>query len=172
MNPIVRYISVFFALVLFQVLVLKSLDIGVANWWVTPFVFIVFIINLPVRMNTALVMLIAAVMGICVDVFYNTLGFHMSAAVLVAFVRKYSINLFAPREGYEPTASPIIPTIGLSKYIVYAGLLLLIYHLWFFIIESFGFQNMVLRLVQALSSSTLALMLSVLYFYLFSNPKR
>jgi hypothetical protein len=172
MNPIVRYILVFFALVLFQVLVLKSLDIGVANWWITPFVFIIYIIDLPVRLNTALVMLIAAVMGGCVDIFYNTLGFHMSAAVLVAFIRKYIINLFAPREGYEPTASPIIPTIELSKYIVYAGVLLLVYHLWFFIIESFSFQNLVLRLTQALSSSTVALMMSVLYFYLFYKPKR
>jgi rod shape-determining protein MreD len=172
MNQALRYILSYFGLLLFQVLILKSFDLGVANWWVTPFVYVIFIINLPVRLNEALILLLAALMGLIVDIFYNTLGFHMSAAVLVAFIRKFTINLFAPREGYEPTASPIIPTIGFYKYIVYSGLLLLIYHFWFFLIESFSFQNIFLRLLQALVSSFLAVMLSILYFYLFNKPKR
>lgn len=82
MNPIIKNIVLFFTLILIQVLVLKSIDIGLANWWITPFFYIILIIELPVRTNGAIILLLAALMGFLVDIFYNTLGFHMSAAVL------------------------------------------------------------------------------------------
>lgn len=172
MNPIIKNIVLFFTLILVQVLVLKSIDIGLANWWITPFFYIILIIELPVRTNGAIVLLLAALMGFLVDIFYNTLGFHMSAAVLTAFIRRYVINLTAPREGFEPNARPQIKSIGLYKYAVYSGLLFLIYHLWFFIIEVFSFDNFFLRILQAIVSGLTALGLAILFHYMFNRTKR
>lgn len=172
MNPFIKNSLIFFLLILLQVLVIKSVDIGIANWWITPFVYIIFIIELPVRFNSSLALLLAAIMGILVDIFYNMPGFHMSAAVLTAFIRNYIISLTAPREGFEPTARPIIKTIGLYKYIIYSGLLFLIYHLWFFIIEVFSLNNFLLRISQAIVSGIVALGLAVVYHYIFNKTKK
>lgn len=172
MNPLVKNILIFFLLIILQTLVIKSIDIGYANWWLTPFVYCIFIIELPVRINSSVVLLVAALMGLIVDIFYNTLGFHMSAAVLTAFARKYLIALTAPREGFEPNARPVIKTIGFNKYLIYTGLLLLIYHIWFFIIEVFSFTNFFLRFSQAILSSILALALAVLFHFMFFRNKR
>lgn len=172
MNPVIKSIFLFLTLILVQVLVLKSIDIGVANWWVTPFFYIIFIIELPVRFNSSLALLLAAIMGFLVDIFYNMPGFHMSAAVLTAFVRNYILSLTAPREGFEPTARPNIRTIGLNKYMIYSGMLFLIYHLWFFIIEVFSFSNLFLRITQAIASGLVALGLAILFHFMFNKTKK
>lgn len=172
MNPVIKSIFLFLTLILVQVLVLKSIDIGVANWWITPFFYIIFIIELPVRFNSSLALLLAAIMGFLVDIFYNMPGFHMSAAVLTAFVRNYILSLTAPREGFEPTARPNIRTIGLNKYMIYSGMLFLIYHLWFFIIEVFSFSNLFLRFTQAIASGLVALGLAILFHFMFNKTKK
>lgn len=171
MRPIFQYIGKFILLILVQVLILKNLELGASNWWITPFVYVLFIVELPIRINGTLVLLLALCMGLIVDVFYDTLGLHASTCLLVAFVRHYLIQVISPRDGFDPNASPEIKSIGLIKYSFYAGILLFAYHTWFFIIETFRFDGIFLRLLQALVSTIFALGIAILGQYLFLNKK-
>ena len=68
-------------LIAVQVLVLNGIDY---LQWGTPFLFILFIINLPTDMNRIPLLVTAFLTGLVVDVFSSTPGIHSTACVLIA----------------------------------------------------------------------------------------
>ncbi len=167
MNPIIKYILKVVLLVLLQVIVLKNLELGAANWWVTPFVFIYIILDFPVKFNPLYSMLLAGLLGFVIDVFYDTYGMHASAAIFVAFARFYFVPLILPRDGFDENSSATAKNLGWPKYLLYLFVMALFYHLWFFMVEKFSFSSFPLRFSQAFVSSVAAvgLMLIVQYLY-------
>lgn len=166
MNPVIRYIIKVVVLILVQVIVLKHLELGFANWWITPFLFIYILIDLPVKFNPLYGMLAAGILGFIIDVFYDTYGMHASASIFMVFIRFYFIPLILPRDGFDENSSVTVKNIGLLKYLLYLFVLAFIYHLWFFMVEKFSFVSFPLRFAQALVSSITAvgLMFVVQYF--------
>ena len=69
-NTIIRQVISFILLVLLQVLVLNNIHLfGI----ITPFLYIIFIINLPYNISRHWSLLIAFLLGLVVDMFTNTL---------------------------------------------------------------------------------------------------
>ncbi|CAG5084241.1 hypothetical protein [Parvicella tangerina] len=167
MNPIIKYVIRVVLLILLQVIVLKNLELGVANWWVTPFVFIYLVIDFPVKFNPLYSMLLAGLLGFVIDVFYDTYGMHASAAIFMAFVRSYFIPMVLPRDGFDENSSATIRNLGWPKYLLYLFVMAFLYHLWFFMIEKFSFSSFPLRFSQALVSSLVAVAIMFLVQYLY-----
>lgn len=172
MNPIIKYILKVVLLVLLQVIVLKNLELGYANWWITPFIFIYVIIDFPVKFNPLYSMLLAGVLGFVIDIFYDTYGMHASAAVFMAFVRFYFIPLILPRDGFDENSSATIKNLGWPKYLLYLLVMAFLYHLWFFMVEKFSFSSFPLRFSQALVSSMVAVGLMFVVQYLYSKESK
>jgi len=146
---------------------LKNLELGAANWWVTPFVYFIVILDLPVKFNPILSMLVALILGLVIDMFYDTYGLHASAAVSIAMFRYYFTGFILPRDGFDTSSSLTVQNVGLGKYLVYIGVLSVIYHLWFFSLEAFTFDMFFLRLTQAFVSSVVAVVVILFLHYVF-----
>lgn len=164
MRITLKYIIQFVLLVLLQVLVLnniKFLD------FINPYLYILFIITLPINIPRILLLLIAFALGISIDIFCNTLGIHAFATVFAAFMKKPLTRLFAPRDNYEYFA-PSIHTFGISQFAKYALLMVLIHHIVLFSIEAFSFYNIDLLLLKIFFNSifTIVLLLSIERFKL------
>lgn len=85
-------------------LVLNKIEIGgILNGYFNPFLYIMFILMLPVNINKVLLLFIAFLTGLTIDIFSGTPGMHASACLVLAFIRPGFLNLIAPREGYETT---------------------------------------------------------------------
>src|SRR3989338_8399820 len=80
------------------------------------------------------------------DALSNTFGLHASSALIFAYFRPVIFKLFAPRDGYENTEESNIYTMGTRWFIYAFGLLLLIHHTWFFLIEIFKLNEILLLL--------------------------
>jgi len=172
MSNTIRNIVKFIVLLFIQVILLKNLDLGFGNWWLTPFIFILFVLELPVRINQSLLLLIAFGLGLFLDVFYDTLGLHASASLFAAFIRIYILKTVVPKEGFDPYGSPGIQTLGFIKYTFYISIVLFSYHLWFFILEAFSFSSLLLRLSQSLLSTIVAIGIALLIQYIFIVKKK
>lgn len=172
MNPIVKYILKVVLLVLFQVIVLKNIELGIANWWITPFIYIYIILDFPVRFNPLYSMLLAGLLGFVIDIFFDTYGMHASSAIFVAFVRYYFIPLIIPRDGMDENSSVSISNVGVPKYFLYLLVMAFLYHLWFFMVEKFSFSSFPLRFSQALVSSIVAVALMFIVQYLYSKEAK
>ncbi|MCB9183265.1 MAG: rod shape-determining protein MreD [Flavobacteriales bacterium] len=159
----------FIALMLLQVLVLDQLD--VANGWMVPYLYILFLLMLPFELPAWAVLLIAAATGLTMDLFASTPGMHMSACVVMAFARKRLLRLMAPREGYEYGMRPTVPRMGLAWFATYASVLILIHHLWLFFVELHRFDSLGATFLRALLSAAFTLALCLLAQFLTSSAR-
>jgi rod shape-determining protein MreD len=155
MPTVLQNIIRFILLVLLQVLVLNNIQfLGYIN----PYLYILIILALPVQMPRWVTLLLAFALGLIIDTFSNTLGMHAFATVLVAFLRNGIIKLFTSiEEGNNPT--PSFYTFGVSAYVKYVVVLVLIHHTTLFILEAFSFTNFWITLAKITLSSVVTILM-------------
>lgn len=140
----------FIILVLLQVLVLNHISfLGYA----TPFLYVYFIIKMPIGTNRNLILIAAFLMGFSIDVFCNTLGQNAAAIVLAAFMRRPVQGLFFVKEDFEHFI-PSIPNLGFV-FIKYTIVIVFIHNLALISISSFSYLNFTTIILRILSSTLL-----------------
>lgn len=159
----------FIVLILLQVLVLDHLD--VANGYMVPYLYILFLLMLPIELPAWAQLVAGALTGLVMDYFSETPGMHMSACVVMMYARLNLIRLLAPREGYEFGMRPTIPRMGFAWFLTYAGLLILIHHLWLFFIEVHRFDSFFSTFFRAVLSGVFTFVLTLLAQFLTSSPE-
>src|ERR1700745_3361016 len=101
----------FLLLLFLQVLIVKNINLG--RYFIF-FPYVLFILLLPFNTSKPLVLVISFVMGLCIDIFYNTQGMHASACVLMGFARGGVLKLLSPREGYDESLKPTSASMGMG----------------------------------------------------------
>lgn len=167
MISIIQHIFSFVLLVLIQVLVLNNIQfLGYIN----PYIYILFLLSLPVQVPRWAVLILAFLLGMSIDVFSNTPGMHSFATVLIAFFKDGVIKLFTSiEEGNNP--SPSFHTLGVSAYMKYLITMVIIHHTTLFVLESFSFSNIWIILGKTLLSSFITILLIAGIQSLKSNKK-
>ncbi len=170
MSLILTNIFRFVVLILFQGLILNQVTL--LGGQMLPMLYVLAILMLPIETPPWLVLIISFVAGACIDVFSNTLGMHISASLLLGFLRGRILPLLAPREGYEMGVQPRIDSLGLTWFVSYAGILILAHHFWLFFLEIFRFTQFFSTLLRVLLSSAFTLVLAIMVQYLFYHKRR
>ena len=156
MRLVLHQIVYFIVLLLVQVLILNNIKfLGFIN----PYLYILFILTLPLNINKALFLVIAFLLGFSIDVFSNTLGIHAFATVFVAFFRNQTVKLFIPREDNYEMLIPSMSSFGIGQFVKYAVVMVLIHHLVLFAIEAFTFHAFWLLLSRFFFNSIFTLIL-------------
>lgn len=84
--------------------------------------------------------LLAFVLGIGVDIFYDSPGVHASASVFIAYLRPYVLRALAPVEGYKNlNESPSSHNLGFVWFATYASILLFLHLIFYFSVDAFSF---------------------------------
>ena len=144
----------FVVLTLLQVLVFNQISVfGLA----TPFLYIYFLLKLPVDRNVFYVIILGYLMGFTLDVFLNTPGINAAATTLVASLRRPFLRLFFTREEFENFVPGIYSATG--PFIRFAVIMVLIHQVALFGLESFSLFNPNILLLRLLSSVILTLIL-------------
>jgi rod shape-determining protein MreD len=147
--------GLFVLLVLFQGLVLNHVHLmGVA----LPLLYLYF--PLTIRRNTPkwAVLLWSFFLGLAVDMFSSTPGMAAASLTLTGFLQPYLLELFLPREAPENMKSAL-STLGFTKFLTLASILVFVQCLLFFTIESFSFFNWLQWLLNVIGSTVLTLIL-------------
>jgi len=138
--------------------------------YVNPMVYILFVMMLPFETPVWLILFSSFLLGTLLDIFCDTPGLHGTSIVLLAFLRKFVLNLFSPRDGYESNTSPTLYQLGFGWYIWYASIMVLIHHLSFFMLEAHRFAELHKTLFRTLASGLLTLVFALLYQYMIYRP--
>lgn len=158
----------FIALVLLQVLILKRINLGGDNFnYISILVYPLFILLLPLRTPRAAILLLAFVLGISVDIFYDSLGVHASAAVFMAYIRAFILAQLEPRGGYNPNYSPTKKRLGFAWFFRYAGFLMFFHLLFYFSVETFNFSQFTNVLLKTATSFVASMLIIVMLMFLF-----
>jgi len=132
---VLQNIVSFVVLVLVQVLVLNNIHF---MGYINPYVYVLFILLLPVRFSRLFTLILAFALGLIIDAFSNTYGIHAFSTVLIAFLRPFAINLFTNIEE-DTNPIPSFNSFGVFAFSKYVITLVFIHHASFFLLEIFSF---------------------------------
>ena len=169
LNIIFKNTGSFIALVLLQVLVLNNIQF---NGYINPMLYILFLLLLPFETSKSFLLILGFIIGISIDMFTNTMGMHAAACVFLCLARSFILNYIEPRGGYEHDAFPSIKEMGLTWYLSYAGILVVLHHLVLFYIEVFRFSELLSTFYRVMLSSCFTLMLILICQYLLFGTKK
>ena len=132
MINLLRGLVYFVVLVLIQALILNNIHfLRIA----TPFLYLYFIIKMPVGTSRDLVVLFSFLIGLVIDTFSNTRGMHAAACTLAGFIREPLIRFFMGKDLPEGIY-PSYKTFGYGGFFRYVLSFVVIQHVTLFLIES------------------------------------
>jgi rod shape-determining protein MreD len=161
-NSIIRYTIIFIVLILLQLLLFNNIQF---SGFINPYVYIMFILLLPVEISPWLLLIISFFTGLTIDFFIGTPGLHASATVLSGFLRPYVLRLISPRDGYDPGATPSMEIYGFRWFLIYTLFIVLIHHFSLFYLEVFRFADFLRTLLRVLLSSVFSVTFILLAEY-------
>ncbi|HEU4718970.1 MAG TPA: rod shape-determining protein MreD [Bacteroidia bacterium] len=167
-NDVVRNVIRFLLLVFVQGLILKNVEPGP---YINPFLYVLFIMQLPFETPPWVVLVASFFTGFCVDLFYGTLGMHMAACTLVGFFRPRLLRFMSPRDGYEFGAQPTIQDMGRAWFITYAVIIIFVHHFVLFYLEIFSLHEFFNTLLRVIVSGAATLVLVVVTQFLFYRSR-
>ncbi len=165
---IIQFLS-FLLYVTVQSLLLKNLVLFNTGFC---FLYVAFILLLPIETNALLLMLLAFIMGFMVDIFYNSLGLHALTLVFIAYLRNYWLGAITPQGGYDAGTLPNLKSHGLQWFLVYTMPLVFVHHLTLFLVESAGFALFWYSMLKTIASLLFTMTLIVVLQYLIPQRSR
>jgi rod shape-determining protein MreD len=150
MNKTIKFIILFILLILLQILLFNNIQF---SGYVNPYVYVMFIIVLPIGLPTWAVLLISFFTGFTVDAFSGTMGVHTAATVMAGFVKPYLLTLNLTHESNNPQTTLSIKNYGLRWFILFTLMIVLVHHLTLFFVEVFRFSGFFRTLLRALLST-------------------
>jgi rod shape-determining protein MreD len=136
------------------------------------FVYISVILFMPSNTPVSVLLLVAFIIGLFVDLFYNTAGMHASATVLIAYLRSYLIKVLFPTKGLDTELVISLDGMGMERFIRYIVILTFVHHLFLFFVEAGSFQfflNTSLKVVASVMFTSLVTFLLHVYFKSLQN---
>jgi rod shape-determining protein MreD len=149
-NSIIRYIVIFVLLLLLQVLLFNHINFG---GYINPYVYLMFIMLLPVEIPGWLLIIISFFTGLVIDFFMGTVGMNAGATVTVGFVRPYILRIISPRDGYETGTVPSMLVYGFRWFLFYCLFIVSIHHFVLFSLDVFRFTDFFRTLLRIILST-------------------
>jgi len=163
-----QFFSFFIYLVL-QVMLMKNIVLFNTAFC---FIYIAFILLLPIETNALLLMVLAFFLGFMVDIFYDSLGLHASTLVLVAFLRNHWLSRITPQGGYDSGEGPTLAANGFQWFLIYTLPIIFIHHFALFFIEAGGFGLLGYTLIKVFFSTIFTFLAILLIQYLLPGQYR
>ncbi|MFT3982137.1 MAG: rod shape-determining protein MreD [Ferruginibacter sp.] len=171
MSSLVKNILRFIFFILVQVFVLDKIHL---HQMVTPYLYFLFILWLPFRIQRTWLMVLGFLLGFALDSFRHQPGFHAAACVLIAYIRPFVINILIPQEGSDSNyEEPSITSMGgLLPYAIYAAFFSFLHNAWLFLLEAWQFGNIWYFLVKTLLSTAISLLLIIITDLIFNRKQK
>jgi hypothetical protein len=165
----ITYTLLLLFLGLIQIIFLKNLALfGVAFC----FLYLLGILNLPITIPHFPLILISFGLGLIVDIFYDTIGIHAASATLLSFLRPYWLKAISPTGGYDDSAKPNLPEMGIVWYMSYSLPLIFAFSLVFFTADHWGTEGFFGVLYKSFLSSIFTVLLAIIVQLLFFKRRR
>ena len=153
---ILKYIVRFILILLFQLLVINNIELST---YINPYIYIVFILTLPVSLKPWIVVLISFFTGMVMDTFCSTPGLHMAATLFVGYLRNFYLKFAASKEDLDMNIKPTLSRKGLVWFLIYISILTFLHHLLLFFLEVYGLSDFFRTFTRALISTAFTVFL-------------
>jgi rod shape-determining protein MreD len=165
-RSIFKYILHFIFIILIQALVLNN--IYLFNL-IHPYIYILFLLILPVNINRLVLLLISFGIGFILDIFSNIPGLHTSTMVFIGFLRPFVIKFIISEDVSEQNIEPHITTLGFRRYLIFALIMVFIHHSFIFFVQVLSIKEYIFTfykiIINVFSTILIILIYEILFFY-------
>ena len=162
LQTIIKYSIIFVSLVLIQVLILNQIQF---SGFVNPFIYILFVMLLPLTTPKYILLPIAFLLGLTIDVFSNSLGIHAAATTFIAYLRPMLVSVISNRDK-EKSDYPGLKQNGIEWFLLYTTAMVFFHHLALFFLEIFSFSGFFFTIFKIIFSSVFSIFVIVLSQYI------
>jgi hypothetical protein len=134
-----------------------------------PYIYVMFILLLPVNINRSLLLILSFFAGLTVDYFAGTLGVNAAASVLLAYLRPGTIRLFFGNQEFNAGESIGLKSVGVFGFFKYSIVLVFIHQLLLFYLEVLSFNHFFFTFNKVLLSTGLSTFIIITTMLLFSK---
>jgi hypothetical protein len=159
----------FFIYLLYQVMILQNVVLFHTAFC---FLYVVYLLLLPVESNPLMLMFIGFVLGFAVDMFYESIGLHAFACVLIMYLRNYWLSSLTPQGGYDSSSVPSIALNGIQWFLIYSIPLIFLHHSLLFFLEAGGFGMFWFTLWKVITSTIFTTIVILIAQFLFPSRRR
>lgn len=160
MNIVIRNIIRFVLLMSLQVLVLNNVYLG---GYVTPMLFVLFLLMLPTGISRMWALAIGFGTGLTMDILSNTPGFHACACTALALCRFWFGDRMLTHGEDTVVESPSLRTLDFRTIAVYLFVMLFIYHLLYFHLVIFSFRDLGRIWLSTVLSTMVSWLVAIVY---------
>lgn len=151
----VKYAFFFIVVVLLQVLLFNNIALSV---YISPLVYIAFILLLPIDIHPFLLLVLGLVLGIVMDMSMALVGVNTMASLFTAFSRPYLLELIIGKELIKDGGEICRDRIGTGKLIRYILFATVIHCTLFFSLETMQWDYYLYTLIRITISSLITAM--------------
>lgn len=149
-KSVLSYILLFVILVLVQALLMNHIVLFSSA---VCFIFIYFLIKLPINLSANLVLTLGFILGLSVDILSDTPGLNALCCTVLASLKRPVFFAYEQHDDQKRNVSPSIGTMGFLNFCKYIFSMSAIYCLLSFFVEFAEFSDVVSILIKAGASS-------------------
>lgn len=153
-----EYTAIFLLLLVLQEFVFDNINLGGV---VNPYIYIMFIILLPLDMPGWMLLVLGFGAGAAVDFMSGTAGLQTIASTWLAFVRPTVVGLLLGKDLVYEGGIPTAGRVGTGRFLRYLTVMVLLFDIPFFILEDLSGSAWIITLRIVLSS---AFSVGIIYF--------
>lgn len=153
-----EYTAIFLLLLVLQEFVFDNINLGGV---VNPYIYIMFIILLPLDIPGWSLLLLGFVTGAAVDCMAGTAGLQTMATTWLAFARPTVVGLLLGKDLVYEGGIPTAGRVGSAKFLRYVAVMVLLFNVPFFLLEDLSGGIWIIALRILLSS---AFSVGIIYF--------
>jgi hypothetical protein len=149
-----------------QLLVVNNIELSSL---VNPYIYVAFILLLPISMKPWMVVVISFLTGAIIDAFSSTPGLHIAAANLMGYLRYFYLAAATTKEDQLGNVVPSISQKGIVWFNFYGFALIFVHHFALFFLEIYTFREFFSTLLRIILSTFVSLLLINIGQLLFYN---
>ena len=147
MQKYILYALAFITLVILQIFLVDNISLGL---YFHPLIYTAFIIMLPLDLKHIWVMLLAALMGLTIDMLTGMGGLNVIAATAVGFMRPMLLNVAVGHNTANDDTMPALHRLQAKNLLWYIIFVVGMHSLIYFLLEAISLSNLhhtILRIV-------------------------
>ncbi|MCX2744526.1 Rod shape-determining protein MreD [Mangrovivirga sp. M17] len=149
-------------IILIQITILKNIVLFDVAFC---FLYVAILLNIPFTVGRVWQLVIGFLVGLLIDVFYNSIGIHASACLLLTFVRPIYLQYNFPRTP-DPINIPNVKNTGFSWYLGYSFFLVFLHQCVIFFVEASNKSLFFLTLYKVFASTIFTVLVILIVQYL------
>jgi len=161
-------VTIWTILVLFlQIFVFNNINLfGSIN----PYIYIAFVIYLPIKTNRFLSLILAFIVGLILDTFSDSGGIHTFSLIFAMYIRLFLVQVIFKRPkqdfmGFYLRAEPF------GKIFNYSAILILTHHLILFTLANFSISNFESVILKTAYTTPVTLSIYLIGSFLFTKKQ-